>query len=474
VFKKLDILVLRAFIGPFIATFFITILVLVMQFFLLYIDDFVGKGIPPSIIFEFIWYKSTALVPLALPLAVLLSSLMTFGNLGETYELVAIKSSGISLLRFMRLLFIVTIFICGIAFAFGNYLIPVGELKSRALLTDIVYARPSFDLQEGVFYDKINGFAIKVGKKESDTVIKDIIIYEQRMDPQDNFIIATDGIMRVSENKRFLEFHLKNGMRYEERGSRSSGNTEYVRLGFKEYKKQFDISQMGMGTRTADSVYKNNARVLSMRQLNIAIDSIRRTNDISKRVQTEVFTSSPFTMDSVLKKVPTANAGIKAKNFDASIPDSMRAIVEQRVSNRINSMQISNQVIMGTQKEQAKNLRIHQNEWHRKIALSLACLVLFMIGAPLGSIIRKGGLGMPLILAIGFFMLFYFSSTMGEKSAKEGTLTPFMGMWLSTFILLPMGLFITYKALHDSNLFSKEFYFRTVRKVKGMMNRVKA
>ncbi len=465
---------LRAIIGPFIATFFITLLVLVMQFFGLYIDDFVGKGIPPSIIFEFIWYKSTALVPLALPLAVLLSSLMTFGNLGETYELVAIKSSGISLLRFMRPLFIVTIFICGIAFMFGNYLIPVGELKSRALLTDIVYSRPSFDLQEGVFYDKINGFAIKVGKKESDTVIKDIIIYEQRLDPQDNFIIATDGIMRVSDNKRFLEFNLKNGMRYEERGSRSAGNTEYIRLGFKEYKKQFDISQMGMGERTADSVYKNNARVLSMRQLNIAIDSIKKTNDISKRVQTEVFTSFPFTQDSVLNKVPAGKGDMKIKSFDALLPDSIKSIVEQRVSNRINSMQISNQIIIGVQKEQEKNLRIHQNEWHRKIALSLACLVLFMIGAPLGSIIRKGGLGMPLILAIVFFMLFYFSSTMGEKASKEGTLTPLIGMWLSTIILLPVGLFLTYKALNDSQFFSKEFYFRNVRKLKAFFRPPKA
>ena len=474
-FKKLDKLVLRAFIGPFIATFFITILVLVMQFFWLYIDDFVGKGISPAIIFEFIWYKSTALVPLALPLAVLLSSLMTFGNLGETYELVAIKSSGISLLRFMRPLLIVTIFICGIAFTFGNYLIPVGELKSRALLTDIVYAKPSFDLQEGVFYDKISGFAIKVGKKERDTVIKDIIIYEQRNDVQDNFIVASDGIMRASNDKRFLEFILKNGTRYEERGNRSTANTEYIRLGFREYKKQFDISSLGLGQRTADSVYRNNAKVLSMRQLNLAIDSIKRTNNqMAKRVQVEVFNNVHFSTDTVLKKTAVNAALPKVKSFDALIPDSIRAVVNQRVANRFNSMQINNQVLVSQYKEQQKTFRVHQNEWHRKIALSLACLVLFLIGAPLGSIIRKGGLGMPLILAIVFFMLFYFTSTMGEKSAKEGTLTPFTGMWLSTFILLPIGLFLTYKALHDSQLFSREFYFRSVRKLRRFFRPAKA
>jgi lipopolysaccharide export system permease protein len=219
VFKKLDKLIVKAFVGPFIATFFITLFVLVLQFFWLYIDDFVGKGLSTDIIFRFILYQSAVLVPLALPLAVLLSSLMTFGNLGESFELVAIKSAGISLLRFMRPLFIVCLFISGIAFLFSNNIIPVANLKSRTLLSDIVYAKPAFDLKEGVFYDKINGFAIKIGKKEADSIIKDVIVYEQGNPLQDNFIIADSGVMRVTGNKRFLEFNLKNGWRYQERGA---------------------------------------------------------------------------------------------------------------------------------------------------------------------------------------------------------------------------------------------------------------
>lgn len=163
--KKLDKLIIKAFVGPFVATFFITLLVLVMQFFWLYIDDFVGKGLGAGLILEFIWYQGAVLVPLALPLAILLSSLMTFGNLGESFELVAIKAAGISLLRFMRPLFFVTLLICGVAFLFSNNIIPIANLKSRTLLADIVYAKPAFDLKEGVFYDKINGFAIKIGKK---------------------------------------------------------------------------------------------------------------------------------------------------------------------------------------------------------------------------------------------------------------------------------------------------------------------
>ncbi|TAL44650.1 MAG: YjgP/YjgQ family permease, partial [Chitinophagaceae bacterium] len=236
-FKKLDKLVIKAFVGPFVAVFFITLLVLIMQFFWLYIDDFVGKGLGTGVIFEFIWYQSAALVPLALPLAVLLSSLMTFGNLGETMELVAIKSSGISLLRFMRPVFVVSLFICGIAFLFSNYIIPVANLKSKTLLADIVYAKPAFDLKEGIFYDKIEGVAIKVGKKEADSIIRDVIIYERGpYNLQDNFIIAKSGIMRVTPNKRYLEFNLKDGWRYQERGDRLNPNTDFIRIGFREYK----------------------------------------------------------------------------------------------------------------------------------------------------------------------------------------------------------------------------------------------
>jgi lipopolysaccharide export system permease protein len=469
VIKKLDKLIIKAFIGPFVATFFITVLVLVMQFFWLYIDDFVGKGLSTGIILEFIWYQSAVLVPLALPLAVLLSSLMTFGNLGESYELIAIKSAGISLLRFMRPLFVVTLFICGIAFLFSNYIIPVANLKSRTLLADIVYAKPSFDLKEGVFYDKLSGFAIKIGQKEkNDSIIKNIIIYEQSNGIQDNFIIASDGVMRISENKRYMEFILKNGWRYEERGSGTSSTSDFIRLGFKEYKRQFDLGSFGLQQRTADSVNKNNARMLSMRQLGVAIDSIEKVNKLmAGRVKTDVFGFLPFSrfLDSNWKGKATP---VKARSFEQLIPDSIKALVHQKAGNRINSLKGSNEIILAQYEDLQRNLRQHQIEWHRKISLSVACLVLFLIGAPLGSIIRKGGLGSPLVFAIIFFMLFYFSSTTGEKFAKEGSMDPRIGMWMSTFFLVPIGIFLTYKAMRDSQLFSKEFYNRISRKIKAL------
>jgi len=479
VFKKLDKLIVKAFVGPFIATFFITLLVLVMQFFWLYIDDFVGKGLGIDIVLKFIWYQSAVLIPLALPLAILLSSLMTFGSLGESFELVAIKSAGISLLRFMRPLFIVSLFVSGIAFLFSNYIIPVAFLKSRTLLTDIVYAKPAFDLKEGVFYDRINGFAIKIGKKEAnDSVIRDVIVYEQSNPVQDNFIIAKSGVMRVTEDKRYLEFNLKDGWRYEERGDNNSNTakTDYVRLNFKEFKKQFDLSSFQF-IETPDSTNKNNERVYSMRQLNIAIDSLEKENKKVKKQLDEGVANASLKfakyIDSTSKNKTTVDSLFKAaKKFDELIPDSASNAVHNGSIGEVNSLSSSianRQTIM---KDKENILRRHKIEWHRKIVLSSACLILFLIGAPLGSIIRKGGLGTPLIAAISFFMIFYFTTTVGEKFAKQDKLTPFAGMWLAAFILVPIGIFLTYKAMRDSQLLNKEWYYRTAKKLGHFIQRI--
>jgi lipopolysaccharide export system permease protein len=437
-----------------------------MQFFWLYIDDFVGKGLSTGLIFEFIWYQSATLVPLAFPLAVLLSSLMTFGDLGETYELIAVKSAGISLLRFMRPLMVVSLFISFIAFLFANYVIPVANLKARTLLTDIVFAKPSFDLKEGVFYDRINGFAIKVGKKEkNDSVIRNIIIYEQSNGVQDNFIVATDGVMRVSANKRYLEFDLKNGWRYEERGGNSPQGSDYIRLGFKQYKKSFDLTSFGFQQRTADSLNKGNARMLSLRQLSVAIDSIEKNNSkFKQRVRAEV-TSSITAVRYLDSNWKSRVVPVKKKSFDAFIPDSIRGDLKIRLINRLSAMRASNEGLLLQYSDQQKDLYNHQIEWHRKLSLAFACFVLFLIGAPLGSIIRRGGLGSPLIFAIVFFMVFYFTGTTGEKFAREGTWSVFTGMWFSTMVLLPVGIFLTYKAMHDSTLFNKEFYYRIWKKL---------
>lgn len=438
-----------------------------MQFFWLYIDDFVGKGLGPGVILEFIGYQSAVLVPLALPLAMLLSSLMTFGNMGENFELVAIKSAGISLLRFMRPLFLLSLLVSFIAFLFSNYVIPVANLKSRTLLADIVYAKPAFDLREGVFYDRIGGYAIKIGQKESnDSVIRDVIIYEQGNLLQDNFVMAKSGVMRVTGNKRFLEMHLRDGWRYQERGNPfDAGNNEYIRTGFKTYTKQFDLGTLGFTNRTADSVNKNNERMFSMRQLNRAIDSLQRERDtVVRRMTRDWLSQFSFNemMDTTWSAQPLSAAEKKLlkgkKNFNQLLPDSARAVLLSTTQSAAASIRMNAESLQSVLSDKSRSVRRHFIEWHRKLALSVACIILFLIGAPLGAIIRKGGLGTPLIFAIIFFMLFYFSSTIGEKFAKEDSLTPFMGMWLATFVLLPLGLFLTYKAMNDSKLLTKETY----------------
>lgn len=473
-FKKLDKLVIKAFIGPFIAVFFLSLLVLLLQFFWLWIDEFVGKGLSTAIVLELIWYQSAVLVPLALPLAVLLSSLMTFGNLGESLELVAVKSSGISLLRFMRPMFIVSILICGIAFMFSNFIIPVAVLKSQTLMADIIYSKPAFDLREGVFYDKIEGFSIKIGRKEADSIIHDVIIYEKGPNNlQDNFIVAKRGVMRPSENKRILEFNLKDGWRYQEKGDRFETNTEFIRIGFKEYTKQFDLSNFGLQKRTSDSVNRMNQRMQSMRQLSKAIDSIQRIlNETPQKVKRDVFSIFAFakTVDSGYAK-PDISKSKQIKKFEELVPDSLLFSVEQKAATMISSVALNSEIANSEYKSKQRDLRLHKIEWHKKITLSLACLVLFLIGAPLGSIIRKGGLGTPMVIAIFLFMFFFFFNTTGEKSAKENVMTPFAGLWMATIVLLPVGMFLTYKAMHDSNLMSREFYFRIWRKIKPASGR---
>jgi lipopolysaccharide export system permease protein len=278
--------------------------------------------------------------------------------------------------------------------------------------------------------------------------------------------------MRVSDNRRFLEFNLRDGWRYEERGDKYGGpKTDYIRLGFKEYKKQFDLSTLGFSKQTDDSVNKNNERMYSMRQLDKAIDSFQKENsEMKRRMETMIYTVLPFSafMDTIGSRkfsTDTSSRVKKAKTFFELVPDSARQTTHDRTLSQVASLRQTLESSMLNLKEREKTLRKHKIEWHRKIVLSMACLVLFLIGAPLGSIIRKGGLGSPLIFAIIFFMIFYFATTTGEKFAKENTLTPLTGMWLATFILVPVGLFLIYKAMRDSQLFNKEWYYRFAKKV---------
>ena len=473
--KKLDSLILKAFIGPFIATFFITTFVLVLQFFWLYIDDIVGKGIDLIIIAQLISYVAANVVPLSLPLAVLLSSIMTFGNLGETFELVAIKSAGIPLLRFMRPMMIFSILICGVAFLFNNNIIPVAKLKLNRLKYDIINKKPAFNLKEGSFYTMIPNYAIKVGKKEKDdSTLTNVVIYEKVYGLRDNIIVADKGIMRVSADKRFLEFSLRNGWRYSERGNRMTTNTEYIRLGFKEFTKVFDLSTLAMNS-TADSLFKDNYEMLSERQLTHSIDSLSVVTATYKRKLSEQLGASvkiiPFADSMARLKTPAVSA-VKERSITEIIPDSLLTNLADNAYGVLNNSRSTVDVLQAEYEIRRKDLRLYQIAWHEKITLSLACLVLFLIGAPLGSIIRKGGIGTPLVFAVIFFVVFFLLNNFGKKFAKQEVMLPGWGMWLGTLILTPIGVFLTYKAMRDSQLFNREFYYRSFRKIQPFLRRL--
>ncbi|MFN0082647.1 MAG: LptF/LptG family permease [Ferruginibacter sp.] len=472
-FKKLDKLILKSFLGPFVVTFFIAFFVLMMQTLWKYIDDLVGKGLPFLTIVKFVWYASATLSSLAMPIAILISSIMTFGNLGENFELVAIKSAGISLLRFMRPLVWFTVLLCIITFLFANYVIPYSQLKFVTLYRDILVKKPALNMKQGIFYQDIDKYAIKVGKKnENSDKIENVLIYEQSNPLQENTIVAKSGSMQITPDNNYLEFKLKDGNRYQEKGSYGDTATEYVRLQFQTFTKLFDLSAFNQKA-SDEKDLKNDSKMLSAAQLNKNIDSIKVIKDsLGKMVGQYFHLSLKYVNDTSAKwkNVPAVKFNKREKLF----PDSAEDILYERSVTKIS--EIKNTLFFNTTEYETKRLNIMnlKLEWQRKFAFSLACMVLFFIGAPLGSIIRKGGLGMPLVVAIVFFLIFHLLTMFGEKFVKTEVVSPFLGMWLAIIVLTPVGIFFTYKAMNDSQLFNKDLYLNFFRKVKSFSPRKKS
>jgi lipopolysaccharide export system permease protein len=474
---KLDKLILKTFIGPFIATFFIALFAIVIQHFWKYIDEMVGKGIDFLTLMQMIGIVSMSIgVLFALPISVLLASLMTFGNLGESYELVAIKASGISLLRFMRPIFFLILFICGLAFLFNNYIIPKANLKFYTMLSDIRISKPSFDIKEGEFYTGIGNYAIQIEKKDDKKgLLKNIVIYENANNNyQDNFITADSGRMVVSNDKRSLDFILYNGERIQERGKEMNQNTDFIRIQFKEYKKTFDISSM-MLKKTNDTINKDFYKALNLSQLNFNIDSLNKVKaKFSNKIKPGIQQNLKFLQvlnDSTWKENAKENDSLAKVPYKNIFPDSAKENIARVVAEKFNTVKSTIESELFDYNNKSDSLRYHKMEWHRKYTFSVICLVMFLIGAPMGAIIRKGGLGTPLLIAIIFFVIYFIFFSIGEKNANADTLTPFQGLWLPVFILLPVGLYLVYQARRDSQIFSKEFYYKILKPIKNLILR---
>ena len=467
--KKLDWFILKSYLGPLVLTFFIALFILLMQFLWKYVDDLVGKGLEWYIIFKLLFYASSTFVPLALPLAILLSSLMTFGNLGEHYELVSMKAAGISLRRVMAPLIIVSILISGLAFYFSNVILPEANLKFLSLLYDVRSKKLAFNLKNGVFYDGIEGYVIRVGKKEKDgNTIRDVMIYDHTK-RRGNISVTTAewGKMELSPDKRYLVFHLYNGMNYEERiNMRYHEVTRpFQRTKFREQNQLFDLSAFKL-TRTDEALFTKNYEMQNIRKLQFSIDSIKK--EVERHRDTYHRTShTNYTFYSRLDTSTILNANALDSfqhalllNFDRK--DWYSITQAAKASSKL----MKEKVILHDRNIYSKSKLLHKHEivMQKKFTFSIACFLLFFIGAPLGAIIRKGGLGMPAVVATIFFVLFWIVSFTGEKYTAEGVLPAWQGMWIAPLILLPIGIFLTYKATIDASLFDVDTWIKLIRK----------
>lgn len=445
--------------------------ILLMLFLFKYIDDLIGKGFEWYVILELLLYASATNVAMALPLAVLLSSIMTFGSLGENYELVAIKSAGVSLQRAMMPLVIVVTFLSAATFVFSDYMLPVANLKMGSLLYDVRNQKAAFLINEGVFNSSIPGYSIRVKKKDSDgQTLHDLIIYDHNnTNGTVNVLVAKEGRMYKSEDDQFLILKLKNGKRYEESQSEKgiyNPRQTFIRQEFKETEQKFDLSGFKM-QRTDENLFKSNYAMLNLKQLAYYRDSTEiQADSNASSVLSSIRTH--YKQNFIAPGYQIINPK-KLKNYKSNIleiiPADKRALAIRTAQDEVRSIRDVLKNKEDVNEDFEKRIRRFWVEYHRKFTLSVSCLILFFVGAPLGAIIRKGGLGLPVVMSILFFLTYHIISTIGEKYAKEGSLSPVVGMWIAILVLAPVGMFLTYKATADSALFDLDYYKQWFKKL---------
>ena len=487
-FKRVDLLVIKTFLGPFIATFFIVIFVFIMQFFFVYIDDFVGKGLEWFIIAELVTYLSANTIPLSLPLAILLSSIMTFGNLGERNELTALKSAGIPLVRFMMGLIAFIIILGGASLAFNNYVLPNANLKFYTTLFDITHQKPALNIKEDVFYKEIEGYVIKIDRKDADNRhIYGIYIREKKNDYREqSVIIAERGEMFADEKQRFLVLHLYNGAKYQllPPDDKKKNVDLHLRTYFQEMDKVFDLSAFQL-TRSNEDLYKDHYVMLNIRQLRYYIDSLESQNESQVNAfRTGVKQYFRFLKDSAMAvDFPDAtrgddhvSAGLgEAIGFTGRGQQEMLGAYDEATRSHIVSRAISRAKLIKAQVESpylhrfesGRKLGIKASiELHKKYNMAIACLVLLLIGAPFGAIVRKGGIGLPVVASTVLYMAYLILFKFGENFARKELISVFWGLWAPNMLMFPIGVMLIRSATIDSSLMMKESYFRAFEKLR--------
>ena len=407
-----------------------------MQFLWKYIDDLIGKGLTLFQVSELMMYSIARFVPLALPIAVLISSVMVIGKLGENYEIAALQSSGISLKKILQPLFLFIIIISSFSYLFSNYVMPIANYKGGSLLYDIKKKKPSVNIKEGIFYNDIDGFSIKIGTKNSNNgLLYDTLIYDHTDNNGNKKVIsAQSGKMEISDNEKDMELTLYNGNSYIELKDNNK-KSNHRKISFSENLIRFDLSNFGL--KNSEMLYKGHYAMLNNKQLQYSIDSLNKKLEEKKilvynRISEKYNYNANNKLDSTLNSNKISNKKI-----------SETAINKLRI---LKSISNSNSDDINYKKS---IIAKHKIEWHRKISLSFACIIMFLIGAPIGSIVRKGGFSIPLLISIILFVAYYVISITGEKTAKDLSASPLEGMWIANFIFIPISIILIFMASNN-------------------------
>ncbi len=488
--KQLHKLMLKSFVGPFVATLFIAVFVLVMQFLWLYVDDLIGKGLELYIVAKLLFLASVSIVPMALPIAVLIASIMTFGNFGEHFELTAIKSSGISLQRIMFPLMILSFFIAIGAFVFTEKVIPYSNLKMYTLLFDVRHQNPALDIRAGIFSNDVDGYSIRIGKKsDKTTMMYDFMIYDHTENLGNKTVIVADsGVIKVTDDIKFMVITMYNGCKYEEK-EEEEDEKDQDKKAYPHIKNEFSEQTISLPLKgfnfeeSDDAVFKKNYQMLDMKKLNIAIDSLtikyerkliftQKTLIGNKFFKNEVKlrnkedSTNFFIPDSVKRSLSANNLPVI---IDLDTAFNTEGFHEQGEILKLASeyaKKVEEQIVNSKRELRQKEEWIakHKIVWHNKLTYAVACFIFFFIGAPLGAIIKKGGFGLPIIISILFFLTYYIISMTGKKFVTEGIWEATFGMWFSSGLIFPVGIFLTWKATTDSPLLNFEGYKEAIIK----------
>lgn len=476
--KRIDRFIIRSFVGPFIAILLVVIFVLMMQFLWLYIDELVGKGLSFKIILEFLGWGAATLLPLSLPLATLLASMMTLGTLGENNELLAIKAAGISLQRILAPLAVICIGISVGAYFISNDLIPLAYNKIYTLRDDIGKTKEEIRIPTGTFYDGIDGYILRVDERNKETgKMYGVMVYNHTKNKGNvSLTIADSALLKMSKDKTYLAFHLYSGTNYEETNTKKYRDTTLTLQKIDFIHQELIIPVENYSFQKSDSArFDDQVKSMNLKQLKYSQDSLGRLNKDTRNDQTRaVLTSKTLRYNSQLD-----TSGVKGRTTDFQGKGAWKDIdaeisAVERARSNANDLQ---NMFTNFHREGQHNiliLRMVNIEIFKKFALSIACFIFFLIGAPIGALIRKGGLGTPAIISVLFFVAYWVIDISGTKLAKDGAFDPFSGVFISTYILLPIGLYLTWQAIHDSPILRIAHIKNAFKKIKAkIMNTFK-